>query len=63
MSTSFGETFLPSKNMVFAIGDVIHLSVLGKSIIVLNSEEAARELLDKRSAIYSDRPNFPAYQL
>ncbi|KAJ6503088.1 cytochrome P450 [Mycena vulgaris] len=35
---------------------VIHLSVMGTSIVVLSSVEAAEDLLDKRSAIYSDRP-------
>nr|BAL05151.1 cytochrome P450 [Phanerodontia chrysosporium] len=44
-------------------GDVLHLDVLGKSIIVLNSQEAANDLLDKRSANYSDRPEFPAFNL
>ena len=43
------------------LGDVLHLSVLGKSIVVLNTEEAAFELLDKRSAIYSDRIRFAYY--
>ena len=42
-------------------GDVMYLEVLGKPIIVLSSEEAATELLDKRSANYSDRPDFPIF--
>lgn len=45
------------------IGDIIGLNVLHKSIIVLNSEEAANDLLDKRSGIYSDRPRFPMLEL
>ena len=28
-------------------------------VIVLNSEEAAKDLLEKRGAIYSDRPAMP----
>ncbi|KAF8073626.1 cytochrome P450 [Lyophyllum atratum] len=44
-------------------GDVVHLRVLGRSIIVLNSVEAAVELLDKRSTNYSDRPKFPIYEI
>lgn len=40
-------------------GDVIHIHFLGRSIIVLNSVQAATDLLDKRSANYSDRPAFP----
>ena len=33
----------------------MHLNMLGKSIVVLNSSEAIVDLLDKRSAIYSDK--------
>ncbi|THV02348.1 cytochrome P450 [Dendrothele bispora CBS 962.96] len=39
-------------------GDVIHLSILRSSLIVLNSLDSARDLLEKKSAIYSDRPRF-----
>lgn len=38
-------------------GDVVYLSAFGKPVIVLNSAQAAIELLDKRSAIYSSRPH------
>ncbi|KAF8510041.1 cytochrome P450 [Gautieria morchelliformis] len=37
-------------------GDMIYLSIFNRSIVVLNSAQAAIELLDKRSSIYSDRP-------
>ncbi|KAJ7629466.1 cytochrome P450 [Mycena polygramma] len=36
--------------------DIIHLNVAGMSIVVLNTVEAAVDLLDKRSSIYSSRP-------
>ncbi|KAJ7252524.1 hypothetical protein C8J57DRAFT_1077401, partial [Mycena rebaudengoi] len=36
--------------------DIIHLSVPGASIIVLSSVDATIDLLEQRSAIYSDRP-------
>ncbi|KAF8210916.1 cytochrome P450 [Mycena galopus ATCC 62051] len=39
--------------------DIIHLNVVGTSIIVISSAEAANDLLEKRSAIYSDRPPMP----
>ncbi|KAI0092998.1 cytochrome P450 [Irpex rosettiformis] len=42
-------------------GDVFSLSVPGKTIIVVNSEKAANELLEKRSAIYSDRARMAYY--
>lgn len=44
------------------IGDVIRLHVLGRSIVVLNSAQAAVDLLDKRSSNYSDRSYFPIYE-
>ncbi|KZT69371.1 cytochrome P450 [Daedalea quercina L-15889] len=37
-------------------GDVIFLKMFNTPVLVINSITAARELLDKRSAIYSDRP-------
>lgn len=36
-------------------GDIIFLQLFGYNIIVLNSARAASDLLDKRSALYSDR--------
>jgi hypothetical protein len=42
----------------FCVGDVIYFNALGKSIVVLNSVEAAVDLMDKRSSIYSDRSSF-----
>ncbi|KAJ6580704.1 cytochrome P450 [Mycena capillaripes] len=39
--------------------NIVHLNVAGTSIIVLSSAEAANDLPDRRSAIYSDRPRLP----
>ncbi|KAF7424559.1 hypothetical protein PC9H_009866 [Pleurotus ostreatus] len=44
-------------------GEVIYLNLLGRHIIVLNSKEAAYDLLDKRSALYSDRPDMIVWGL
>ncbi|KAF7550038.1 hypothetical protein G7046_g8144 [Stylonectria norvegica] len=38
--------------------DVIHVKSLGQSIIVLNSVEAAKGILDHKSANFCDRPRF-----
>ncbi|TFK38145.1 cytochrome P450 [Crucibulum laeve] len=38
--------------------DIIHLNLAGTPMIVLNSRKATHELLERRSAIYSDRPRF-----
>ncbi|KAJ7052941.1 cytochrome P450 [Mycena amicta] len=39
--------------------DVIHINIAGTSIVVLSSIEAARELLEKRGNLYSDRARLP----
>ncbi|CAE6448120.1 unnamed protein product, partial [Rhizoctonia solani] len=38
-------------------GDVSYVKLLGQDIILLSSYEAAAELLDRKSAIYSSRPS------
>ena len=37
-------------------GDICSVSVLGQTMIIINSPRIATDLLDRRSAIYSDRP-------
>ncbi|KZV67271.1 cytochrome P450 [Peniophora sp. CONT] len=37
-------------------GDILYLNMLGRPVIILNSAKAAGDLLERRSAIYSDRP-------
>lgn len=37
-------------------GDIAYLKVLGQSMVVLDTFEAASEFLDRRSSNYSDRP-------
>ncbi|KZT05281.1 cytochrome P450 [Laetiporus sulphureus 93-53] len=39
-------------------GDIVYARVLQKHIVILNSVRAARDLLEKRGATYSDRPRF-----
>lgn len=38
---------------------VTHICALGSNLIILDTYEAATELLDKRSRIYSSRPSIP----
>lgn len=38
------------------VGDVYSLMLGSKTLIVLSSDVAVKELLDRRSATYSDRP-------
>ncbi|TDL20318.1 cytochrome P450 [Rickenella mellea] len=40
-------------------GDIVHVEVFGKHILILNSLEGAVDLCEKRSHIYSDRPRMP----
>jgi hypothetical protein len=40
----------------FQPGDVVYVHVFGQGLVFLNSPEAAFDLLDKRGAIYSDKP-------
>ncbi|CAA7262436.1 unnamed protein product [Cyclocybe aegerita] len=39
-------------------GDIMHIDIVGKPIVIINSEKIARDLLVKRATIYSDRPHF-----
>lgn len=38
-------------------GDVVYAEALGQKILVLSSMEAVSDLLERRSALYSDRPS------
>ncbi|KAG1879761.1 cytochrome P450 [Suillus subluteus] len=40
-------------------GDITHIEVLGRHIIVLNSVKTAMEMMDRKSILYSDRPVLP----
>jgi hypothetical protein len=44
-------------------GDILAFHIFGKVIVVLNTAKAAKDLLEKRSAIYSDRPPMPFYDM
>ncbi|KAJ7714035.1 hypothetical protein B0H14DRAFT_2413580 [Mycena olivaceomarginata] len=44
-------------------GDIMYLDILGNSMIVLNTEKVAVDLLNKQSSIYSDRPRFILYEM
>ncbi|KIO24838.1 hypothetical protein M407DRAFT_39782, partial [Tulasnella calospora MUT 4182] len=46
--TKFGEKY----------GPLTWLTIPGQTVLVINSFEAAQELLDKRGSVFSDRPRF-----
>ncbi|KAJ7803823.1 cytochrome P450 [Mycena olivaceomarginata] len=43
--------------------DIIHLNAAGTSVVVLSSMEAVKELFERRSSLYSDRPHLPMLML
>ncbi len=43
------------------VGDIFYLEILGRKIVIVNNYDMANELMDKRSANYSDRPLFPLF--
>ncbi|KAF8148548.1 cytochrome P450 [Mycena galopus ATCC 62051] len=43
--------------------DILHLDLAGTSVIILSSLKAADALFEKRSSIYSDRPQFTMLEL
>ncbi|VDC04845.1 unnamed protein product [Peniophora sp. CBMAI 1063] len=44
-------------------GEIVHVNILGKHMILLNSARAVNDLLEKRASKYSDRPHFPLIDL
>jgi len=44
-------------------GDILSFHVFGQVLVVLNTAKVAKELLDKRGIIYSDRPEIPFYEM
>ncbi len=48
-----------SKVLMYITGDVISVDVFGSKIIVLNTMKAVNDVLEKRSANFSDRPDMP----
>ncbi len=41
----------------------MHLRVFDRNMIILNTAEAAIDLMDKRSLNYNHRPDFPIYRM
>lgn len=57
-SKKYGEYLLesPGENTDAGQGSsIVRYNILGNNIVVLNSLQAVTDLLEKRSAIYSDR--------
>lgn len=50
-------------NDSYLIGDILHASAFGTHVVIINSQQIADELLERRGAKYSDRPYFPTIDL
>ncbi|KAF7329014.1 putative monooxygenase [Mycena venus] len=54
---------LVSELTLHITGDLVYLEAFGQPLIFLNSSKVAKDLLEQRSAIYSDRPHLEMAQL
>ena len=43
------------------LGEIMYISALGKGMLMINSQRAADDLLEKRSNISSDRQHFISF--
>jgi hypothetical protein len=59
-STSRSRGCSPDKKLA---GNILSFHIFGKVIVVLNTAKAAKDLLEKRGAIYSDRSVMPFYEM
>jgi len=41
------------------LGEIVYLHALGTDMVYINSRRLAYELFERRSSVYSDRPNLP----
>ncbi|KAI0635126.1 cytochrome P450 [Trametes polyzona] len=53
---TFKEFWLRVTSWAEQYGDVVYLSIFGQGLLFLNSMESTSDLLEKRGALYSDRP-------
>ncbi|KAI6095101.1 cytochrome P450 [Pisolithus croceorrhizus] len=63
LSINVVEPWLTYQQWGKRYGDVVYSKALGGDYVTINNETVARELLDQRSAIYSDRPRLPSTEL
>ncbi|KAJ7835225.1 cytochrome P450 [Mycena leptocephala] len=50
------DIWVPFCNWRKEYGDLIHISIAGQPMLIMNSHKTAADLLDRRASIYSDRP-------
>ncbi len=56
-SVRYRSSFPPNLSLPLPVpGDLIYLNIAGQPTVVINSPKIGVALLDRRAAIYSDRP-------
>jgi hypothetical protein len=58
----FGCNLVRSNNLYRSPGDIIYARLFNTPVIVVNSEEVAKDLFESRSAIYSDKSQSIVYK-
>ncbi|KAH9853035.1 cytochrome P450 [Lenzites betulinus] len=53
---SFNELWLRVTSWSEQYGDVVYINILGRGLLFLNTLDAANDLLEKRGALYADKP-------
>ncbi|KAJ6581964.1 cytochrome P450 [Mycena capillaripes] len=61
--SQWAKTYGASNIRIYSVGSIVYLDVLGQPVIVINSAKVAKDLLDQRFLIYSDRPNLNLFVL
>jgi hypothetical protein len=60
----YGNAYFPIfRRLTEDTGDILSVKILGQVIVILNSPKTAKDLLEKRGNIYSDRHLMPFYQM
>ena len=65
LSKKHGMIYIARKGLLTErmTGDVLSFHVFGKVIVILNSIKTAKDLLESRGDIYSDRPVLPMTEM
>jgi len=65
LSKKYGMTHLVARFLLTERipGNILSFRVFGRVIVVLNSIKASKDILERRSDIYSDRPVIPIYEM
>lgn len=49
--------------LILCTGDLVHFTLHGRSMVIVNSPHVAFDMLDKKGTIYSDRANRAMHEL